>query len=163
MRRREAEAAEARRARVRAFEGREAPRGAFVDAVAGKLAERARLAAVLQHLEASSGDGEERLAEMAAWVRRRIAELDALLSPLFLDLSARHARIDFDEVRAAAKEASPSWYYPSAIELQFWVVDEAQNQATSQSALEWAQDAGLLTNRSFAAATSLVDPDGSED
>lgn len=80
---------------------------------------------------------------MATWIRRRLAEIDALLSPTFLDISARFAKIEFDEARALARPAEPSWYYPRAVELQLWRLDEAAGNAHSLDPYEWARDQGL--------------------
>lgn len=53
------------------------------------------------------------LETMMAWLRRRIVQLDARLSPEFLDLSARSADIDFDEVAQSRLPTKPSWRYSS--------------------------------------------------
>ena len=141
---REAEAAQRRRERRKAFDQCEEQREKFVGLIADKLAERARLVAVLAHAEEASGEDRERLAAMAAWLRRRLAVVDALLSPTFLDISARYAKIDFDEARAAAAPRELGWYYPPAVELQLWAIDEANNKANGQSAYAWARDQGLV-------------------
>ncbi|MFD3264013.1 hypothetical protein [Phenylobacterium ferrooxidans] len=142
----EAEAAQRRQERVKAFEQREERRERFVELIADKLQERARLCAVLEHAEQPSAEESERLDTMVAWVRRRLAELDALLSPTFLDISARYAKVDFDEARAAARPTEPSWYYPRAIELQLWRIDEEAGNAHSQSPYEWRRDRGLIAD-----------------
>jgi hypothetical protein len=55
------------------------------------------------------------------------------------------AAVDFDEARAARAAAEePAWYYPRAVELQFWSIDEASGTATSQTALDWAEAEGFL-------------------
>ena len=112
------------------------------------LAERAKLQSVLNHLELNVKEDVPVPDGMQAWLQRRLAELDALTSHQFLNISARYAKIDFDEARASAAPPEPSWHYPRAIELQFWSIDEASEQARSQTALEWAHDAGLLPERS---------------
>ena len=82
---------------------------------------------------------------MGDWLRRRIAQIDALLSPEFLELSARSAKLDFDEGTAAARAAKePSWYYPRGVTLELWSIDEASDEATSLTSLEWGQATGLV-------------------
>lgn len=129
----------ARQEREKAFEQREERRGQFVDLVATTLEERRKLAAVLAHIEAAARMEEGRLDAMAAWLRRKIAETDALLGAGFLDISARFAKVDFDEAKAAAGPAEPSWSYPREIELQLWRIDLENDQATSITALEWSR------------------------
>lgn len=146
--RKAAEIAAARREQQKAFEAREERRGTFVAAVDVALAERAKLQSVLNHLELNVKEDVPVPDGMQAWLQRRLAELDALTSHQFLNISARYAKIDFDEARASAAPPEPSWHYPRAIELQFWSIDEASEQARSQTALEWAHDAGLLPERS---------------
>ncbi|OYZ90170.1 MAG: hypothetical protein B7X99_17840, partial [Rhizobiales bacterium 17-65-6] len=129
----------ARREREQAFEQREKRRGEFAEAIAAKLEERRSLAAVLAHAETAGGPEAGRLDAMAAWLRRKVAEIDALLGPVFLDISARAAKVDFDEARAAAGPPTPSWSYPREIELQLWRLDPQKDEATSISALEWSR------------------------
>lgn len=141
--RRRAAEAEARRQRQAAYKQREDRRQTFTDLVAAKLNERAKLAAVLSHLT-SAGEAQAP-AGMADWLRRRIAEIDALLSPAFLELSARNAKLDFDEAAALARAAAePSWYYPRGVTLELWTVDEESGQATWLTPLEWAEAEGSI-------------------
>jgi hypothetical protein len=132
--------AEARRQRQAAFQAREKRRAAFVELVASKLQERARLAAVLAHLEAADPAEPGRGTAMASWVRRKVAEIDALLSPAFLALSARSARLEFDEAQALAAAAEePAWWYPRAVTLELWSIDPESGVATAQTPLEWVE------------------------
>lgn len=142
--RRQAEIARMRRDRQKAFELREGRRSKFVDLVAEALEERTRIQSVLDHLENASANGQTAPSGMEVWLRRRLAEIDALVSLQFLNLSARSAKIDFDEGRAVAAEPEPAWYYPRPVELQFWSIDEASDQATSQTTLKWMIDTGLV-------------------
>lgn len=139
---RRAAEAEARRARIAAYNRREEQREAFVSLVEGKLAERRKLSAVLAHVEAGGEGGMP--AGMGVWLRRRLTELDALLSARFLEISARHAKVEFDEAAAAAKPPEPSWYYPRGVSLELWSIDEAEGKATTLSPLEWALAEGLI-------------------
>jgi len=139
---RQAAEAEARRARLAAYNRREEQREAFASLVAAKLSEREKLARVLVHVEAG---GEGAMPQgMGVWLRRRLAELDALLSARFMEISARHAKVEFDEAAAAAKPPEPSWYYPRGVSLELWSIDEAEGRATSLSPLEWAVTQGLI-------------------
>lgn len=141
--RRRAAEAEARRQRLAAYQQREERRQKFSDLVAAKLDERARLTTVLSHL---NGAGEPLAPpHMGDWLRRRIAEIDALLTPEFLELSARSAKLDFDEGAAVARAAAePSWYYPRGVTLELWSVDEDSGKATSLTSVEWAEVNGLI-------------------
>lgn len=139
---RRAAEAEARRRRTAAYQEREKRRYAFVDLIASKLAQRAKLVSVLAYAE-QAGDA-EMPPGMSAWLSRNIAEIDALLSPLFLEISARHAKIDFDEAAFAAKPSEPAWYYPREVSLELWELNETEGNATLQSSLEWALAQGLI-------------------
>jgi predicted nucleic acid-binding protein len=138
--------AEARRLREEAFKAREKQRMAFVDAIHEQLAQRAKLTAVLAHLESASGDEARRMDPMVAWVRRRLQQVDALISPLFLDISATFAKIEFEEPRADGEIESSGGYfsYSPSVELQLWSIDEEKGLATSRTDLQWAVDAGLV-------------------
>lgn len=114
---------------------------AFVEAVHEQLMQRSKLTAVFAHLEATEG-GETSAKEMVAWIRRRIRQLDALISPTFLDLSARSAKLSFTEPETTPDEDSYYTYYPQ-LELHYWSLDDERGQATSQSALRWLLDSGL--------------------
>jgi len=67
------------------------------------------------------------------------------VSPRFLDISARSAKVEFAEVALgnAAEPAGNSRYLPSA-GLQLWSIDEAKALARAITALEWAIQAGVL-------------------
>ncbi|WP_271898427.1 hypothetical protein [Candidatus Phyllobacterium onerii] len=47
---------------------------------------------------------------MATWVRQRLKQIDALISPHFLDISARWSKVDFVEPDPE-KEAESSGYF----------------------------------------------------
>ncbi|RWC36154.1 MAG: hypothetical protein EOS70_06940 [Mesorhizobium sp.] len=138
--------AEARRSREEAFKAREKQRMAFVDAIHEQLAQRAKLTAVLSHLESATGDEARRMGPLLAWVRRRLHQVDALTSPLFLDISATFAKIDFEEPRADGEVESSGGYfsYSPSVELQPWSIDKEKGLATSRTDLEWAVEAGLV-------------------
>ncbi|HEY8572728.1 hypothetical protein [Phenylobacterium sp.] len=142
---RRAEAAEARRLREAAFAAREMRRGEFVDLVAGKLQERARLSTALAHLESQDTGDRPRLLEMMAWIRRKLAEIDALIGAPFLDISACAAKLEFDEARALAQAAESTWFYAPAVALQLWEIDEVKDEARSQGPYDWARAQGLAT------------------
>jgi hypothetical protein len=145
-RERQREKAEAGRLRLEAFKTREKRRMEFIDAIHAKVVERARLSAVLVHLENTAGDEPRRTDAVVAWLRRRLRQIDALISPRFLDISARSAKVEFDEMDAGAKadEAGRHFAYLPPVELQFWSIDEETELATSKSALEWAIESGLV-------------------
>ncbi|RUW85305.1 hypothetical protein [Mesorhizobium sp. M1E.F.Ca.ET.063.01.1.1] len=138
--------AEARRSRAEAFKAREQQRLAFADAIHEQLAQRAKLTAVLSHLESATGDEARRLGPMLAWVRRRLHQMDALISPLFLDISATFAKIDFEDPPADDEiEGSGGYFsYSPSVELQLWSIDEEKGLATSRTDLQWAVEAGLV-------------------
>ena len=138
---RRAAEAEARRKRIAAYQERDKRRHAFVDLIASKLEQRSKLANVLAYAE-QAGDAAMPLG-MSAWLSRSIAEIDALLSPLFLEISARRAKIDFDEAVFASKPSEPAWYYPREVSLELWELNQAEGNATLQSSLEWALAQGL--------------------
>ncbi|QPF83948.1 hypothetical protein IC762_30560 [Bradyrhizobium genosp. L] len=108
---------EARRKRVEAFNTREKRRLEFVDAVHEQLVERSKLSAVLAHLEQLGMDGENPAENISAWIRRRIQQIDALISPEFLDLSARSAKLGFVEPpKDSDREYAGGYYaYSSAL------------------------------------------------
>jgi hypothetical protein len=144
-RKRRAAAAEARRQRLAAYREREKSRMEFVGKVAAALAKREKLEAVLRYAEAADQGERRHLEIMMAWLRRRIVQLDARLSPEFLDLSAQSADIDFDEVAQSRLPPKPSWQY-SRYEprLLLWRLDEETGMGHEQSALEWTRASGLL-------------------
>ena len=130
---------EARRQNEAAYAEREARREKFVEAIALQIERRERLLLVLRHLEGSPDEHKERVAAMIAWVQRRLKQIDSLTSPRFLDISARSAKIAFDEPE---KDEPPDiergyFSYASAVELKLWKIDEAEGLARSQSQLEW--------------------------
>jgi hypothetical protein len=135
---------EARRRREEAFAAREKRRMEFIETIHVQLAQRARLTVVLAHLENAEGDHAWRVATMAGFVRRRLAQIDALTNAFSLGISADFAEIEFDEVRATAKAdgVSEFRYYARPAELQFWSIDMENELARSKSPLQWAIEAG---------------------
>ncbi|MBN9347893.1 MAG: hypothetical protein J0I48_17130 [Devosia sp.] len=133
--------AEERRRLQQAFASREKERIAFVDAVHAQLIERRKLQAVLGHFEGRQGRGAEPLRPMIVWVQRRIAQIDAMIEPHALDLSARAAKIDFDEPEAGK---TSEYYYSSFRELDLWSDYDETGTARSLTPFEWATAAGLL-------------------
>ncbi len=129
--------AEARRREAAAFKAREERRMAFTDAVAAKLAERARLLEVHAHLQALGEEAPESLQAMASWLKQRIDAIDALVGARFLDLSARSAEVEFDEARLPAEAVSERRFYGREPELRFWSLDEMAEQAVAFSEVEW--------------------------
>lgn len=138
--------AEARRRREEAFGAREKRREEFVDAIHEQLLERSKLATVLAHLDTFTADDAKPAQGISAWIRRRIQQINALVSPDFLDLSARSAKLEFSERAHDDRSEEPAGYYGyhSIARLQFWSIDEQKELATSMSALEWAARAGLV-------------------
>lgn len=134
--------AEARRARTAAHQAREKRRLEFAEAVHAQLVQRGKLSAVLVHLENVATEAAPGPQAMASWLKRRIQEIDALIGPDFLELSARAAKLDFDEPKAS-DDASSTPYYSSQVELQFWSIDRDKEEARSVSPLQWAIENGL--------------------
>jgi hypothetical protein len=135
--------AEARRRLEEEFNGREKRRMEFVDAVHEQLTQRDKLTAVLRHLENARSEDAARVSTMATWVRQRVEQIDALISPHFLDISARSSKLDFAEPDPETEAESGSFYYSPPINLQLWSVDEEKGLATSCSPLEWASALAL--------------------
>lgn len=135
--------AQARRERPEAFGRREVRRREFVDLVHARLAERAKLAAVLTHVQ-ESADGEVRpLADLEAWLQRRLGALDVVLSPEVLEVSARHSEVDFAE--PPRREAASRWYAPK-VELELWLRDPTEPVWRATSELDWAIARGLAAD-----------------
>lgn len=136
--RRKAELARIENEKRKAFESREDRRAKFALLIADALGERSRLLAVLAHLEsnASPNTGPD---AMTDWLKVRVEEINAMIDPRALEISARYAKLDFDETRAAMSEASPEWYYPRPIELHLWSIDKDADRATSLSRYEWSR------------------------
>ena len=135
--------AEDRRHRQEAFEAREKRRMEFIDAVHEQLVERAKLSTVLSHLESAAADNSHLVEGMVAWIRRRLLRIDALISPSFLEISSRSAKVSFEEPRTGpeAKGGGYPSYLP--IKLEFWSMDHEKGLARAVTALEWAIEAGL--------------------
>lgn len=133
---------EARRQREEAFNSREQRRMEFVDAVHEQLTQREKLTAVLHHLKNATSEDAARVSTMATWVRQRLKQIDALISPHFLDISARSSKVDFTE--PPEQEAGKgSYYYSPPITLQLWSIDDAKGLATSCSPQEWTDALAL--------------------
>jgi hypothetical protein len=130
---------EAERRREAAFARREQRRWEFLEAVDAALAEGAKLRRVLAHLEAAPPDEASRLTAMIEWARLRLRACEAKLGPVFLDISARSAEVEFDEAAAAAgpKGADEHRYYGQSPALHLWVIDESRDPATSCSTYAW--------------------------
>lgn len=135
--------AEARRQREEAFNSREKRRMEFVDAVHEQLTQRDKLTAVLHHLENATPEDAARVSTMAIWVRQRLKQIGAMISPHFLDISARSSKVDFAEPDADQEAERGSYYYSPAIALQLWSIDDAKGLATSCSPLEWTDALAL--------------------
>lgn len=137
--------AEARRQREEAFNSREKRRMEFVDAIHEQLTQREKLNAVLRHLEDATSEDAARVSAMTTWVRLRLKQIDALISPHFLDISARSSKVNFAEPDPEKQDEGSSGYYgyfPS-ISLQLWSIDDEKELATTCSPLEWVS-AGAL-------------------
>ncbi len=142
IRAREAAIAEARRQRLEAFQRREKRRAEFVDRVHEQLAERARLSAVLTHVETQPPDQRDLLADIEAWLRRRLQAVDAHLDPVSLETSARHAKVTFAEPPPQA-EPDRYWYAPD-VELHIWKPDGDVMRSVAE--LDWAIGEGLIAD-----------------
>lgn len=75
----------------------------FALLIADALDERTELLAVLAHVEASEAQtaGPEGLID---WLRFRVQEIDSMINLGALQISARSAKLDLDEARAAISE-----------------------------------------------------------
>ncbi len=135
--------AEVRRQREEAFNSREKRRMEFVDAVHEQLTQRDKLTAVLHHLENATSEDAARVSTMATWVRQRLKQIDALISPHFLDISARSSKVDCAEPGPEQDAERGSYYYSPPITLQLWSTDDAKGLATSYSPLEWTDALAL--------------------
>lgn len=144
--RRQAEIAEARRRREAAYEMRQKRRMEFVDAIDGVIAERAKVARVLAHVECAGETDTVALGAMISWLKLRLKQLDALLSPTFVEVSSRASEVEFDEAKAAVgpKGDSPYRYYGHPAALNYWSLDRQTDLWCGRSATEWAVEAGLL-------------------
>lgn len=137
--------AEARRQREEAFNSREKRRMEFVDAVHEQLTQRDKLTAVLRHLEKATSEDVARVSSMTTWIRQRLKQIDALISPHFLEISARSSKVDFAEPDPEKQDDGSRGYYgyfPS-ISLQLWSINDEKELATTYSPLEWVS-AGAL-------------------
>ena len=117
---------------------------AFVDAIHIQLTEREKLAAVLAHLENAASEDRDETEPMGAWLKRRLAQVDALTNPHALALSARSDKVDFEE---SGETAENTYFYPSFRELQLWRDYPEEGVSRSQTPFEWAVDSGLLKQR----------------
>lgn len=135
--------AEARRKRLEAFERREVRRAKFVGRVHDLLKEQRRLGAVLAHLEAQPAEHRSSLADMEAWLRRRLQAVGAALDPVSLEVSARHSEVAFEE---PPRQAEPAYWYPREIELHIWKPDVEADVMRSVAELDWAIGEGLIAD-----------------
>lgn len=140
-------AAEAQRRCEEAFNSREKRRMEFVDAVHEQLTQRAKLTDVLHHLEHAKPDDALGVNAMLIWIRQRLKQIDARISPHFLDISARSSKIDFAEPDPDKEAESGSLYYSPPINLQLWSIDNEKEVATSCSPLEWASMVALMVEK----------------
>ena len=134
--------AEARRHRQEEFETREKRRMEFMETVHTQLAERIKLSAVLSHLETAAADVADRPPVMIAWLRRRIRQIDDLISPRFLDISSRAAKVNFEEPPPKKEPDDRYFGYLPPITLQFWSIDEEKGIATAATQAEWLDRTG---------------------
>lgn len=141
-RQREWKEAEGRHLREEAFCGREKRRMLFVDAIHEQIVLRAKLLAVLDHLEKSPKAEATQVEDLMDWLRARIRQVDALISPPFLDVSERFAKIEFDEDRIEPGTDNRWNCYADVVELLFWAIDEKEGIARSRTAREWALETG---------------------
>ena len=72
------------------------------------------LASVLAHLDADPDDTARYAPNLSAWVRERIGQIEALISPEFLAYSASSAMVDFNERRAGATSGGGYSYHDEA-------------------------------------------------
>lgn len=137
--------AEARRRREEAFNSREKRRMAFVDVVHEQLTQRDKLTAVLHHLENTTSEDAARVSAMATWIQQRLKQIDALISPHFLDISARSSKVDFAEPdpNEEAENSSRYYGYSPPINLQLWSINNEKELATAYSPLDWVSALGF--------------------
>jgi len=137
---------ETRRRREQAFEAREKRCMAFVEAVHEQLVLRAKLSAVLAHLESDTSEDTRQTEAIVAWLRRRLRQIDALISPRFLNISARSSKVDFEEPEDDTDARSANAFYSclSGVVLHYWSLDEKEDVARSRTAREWLIETGLV-------------------
>lgn len=143
---REAAIAAARRQRLEAFQRREKRCAEFVSQVHEQLAERAELSQVLAHLEAQPPERRALLADMEAWLRRRLKAVEAHLDPVSLEASARHARLAFAEPPPQAQAEPDRYGYAPDIELHIWKPDLDADLMHAVPELDWAIGEGLIAD-----------------
>lgn len=116
----------------------------FVDAVHEQLTHRDKLTAVLMHPENATSEDAAKVSAMVTWIRQCLKQIDALVSPHFLDISARSSKVDFAEPDPEKEAESGSGYfgYSPSINLQLWSIDNEEELATACSPLEWAGTVG---------------------
>lgn len=129
--------AEARRRRQEAFDAREKRRMEFVDVIQTQLVERAKLASVLTHLRGLATEATAWLPEMMSWVESRIRQIDELISPRFLDISSRVAKLSFQEPPSEPDKEDGFFSYLPAVELHFWSIDHEKGLATATTPTDW--------------------------
>jgi hypothetical protein len=89
------------------------------------MAEKAKLSAVLEQLDRTGDDQRPGLAKMKAWIKFRLRQIEALVSPQFIDISMRFATIDFAEPSEGEETKGFSEYtcYSRPAELSLWSLD----------------------------------------
>ena len=143
-------------------DARQKRRMEFVDAIDTVLTERGKVARVLAHLERFGEADAVALGVILAWLRLRLKQLDALLSPAFIEVSSRASEVEFDEAKAAAGPNGDSQYryYGRPAGLDYWSLDKDADRWRGRSATEWAIEAGLLPDVGVASAgESTAAPD----
>src|SRR5690606_3411097 len=108
------------------------------EAIHEQLVRRSRLSNVLVHLEGIRAEDPEVLDPLIKWAHAQIRQVNALISPSFLDLSRRTAKVEFREpkVQPGTEEVWMYYGFPEKTELQFWSIDEEKGLASSVSARE---------------------------
>lgn len=69
---------------------------------------------------------------MATWIRQRLKQIYALVSPQFLDISARSSKVNFAVPDPETETDSGSGYfgYSLPIDLHLWWIDNEMELAT---------------------------------
>ncbi|KAB2735799.1 hypothetical protein [Brucella anthropi] len=78
------------------------------------------------------------MSAMTTWVRQRLKQIDALISPRFLDISARSSKVDFAEPDPEKEDNDNKRYYGYSppINLQLCSIDD-EKITKAWSPLEW--------------------------
>ncbi len=78
---------------------------------------------------------------MESWLQRRLKALDERLDPGALEISARHAKVRFEEPPTGDEVSR--WCAP-AIALELWLPAVEEGMVRPASELDWAIDQGLI-------------------